>query len=159
MLNSVNKNTLAREYAFKFLYHFQFSQFEKELSELSNGPVLTENLDQFDESYSEQDSEHPDNIISTDIRAKAEVIIKTVVAKRAEIEEKILAVLDVKNISRLKKVDLTILNLGVSELLFLENAPEKVVINESINLAKKYGSNESASLINGLLDKILKSNK
>ncbi len=59
-------------------------------------------------------------------------------------------------LERICKVDLSILRLAVFEILFMEDIPESVSINEAIELAKKYSSDESASYINGVLSSILK---
>jgi N utilization substance protein B len=51
------------------------------------------------------------------------------------------------------KVDLSILRLAVYELLFDESIPQGVAINEAVELAKKYGQDESSGFINGVLAK------
>lgn len=57
---------------------------------------------------------------------------------------------------RIAKVDLAILRLSITEMLYYDNGdfPEKVSINEAVELAKKYGSEKSPSFINGLLGRI-----
>lgn len=57
---------------------------------------------------------------------------------------------------RMNVVDKSILRLGVFELLFCLDIPTKVIINEAIEIGKKYGTNDSGSFINGILDKISK---
>lgn len=54
-------------------------------------------------------------------------------------------------ISRLSKVDLTILRLAVYEIKFDEDVPTGVAINEAVELAKRFGQDESASFVNGIL--------
>lgn len=56
-------------------------------------------------------------------------------------------------INRISKVDLSILRLAFCELLFVEEVPYAVAINEAIELAKKYNSEESAAFVNGILGK------
>ncbi len=53
--------------------------------------------------------------------------------------------------SRMSKVDLTILRLAVYEMKYDEEVPVKVAINEAVELAKKFGQDESPSFINGIL--------
>jgi len=60
-------------------------------------------------------------------------------------------------IKRMAVIDRNILRLGVFELLFAEDIPPKVSINEAVELAKKYGDIESSKFVNGILDKIHKS--
>jgi N utilization substance protein B len=61
------------------------------------------------------------------------------------------------NIKRFALVDLNILRIAVCELLFIKDdpPPAKSVINEALEIAKKYSSQEAPSFINGLLDQIL----
>lgn len=56
-------------------------------------------------------------------------------------------------ISRLNHVDLSILRLAVYEMLFDEDIPYRVAINEAVEIAKKYGGDDSPSFINGILGK------
>ncbi len=56
--------------------------------------------------------------------------------------------------SRMGKVDLNILRLASYEILFDEDVPTGVAINEAVEIAKKYGSDESASFVNGILGRI-----
>jgi N utilization substance protein B len=60
-------------------------------------------------------------------------------------------------LDRISKVDFTILLTALAELLYHKDTPDKVVINEAIELAKKFGSEESANFINGMVDRINKS--
>jgi transcription antitermination factor NusB len=53
-------------------------------------------------------------------------------------------------------IDKNIIRLGICELLFDSTTPPKVVINEAVEIAKKFGTEESPDFINGILDKILK---
>ena len=62
-------------------------------------------------------------------------------------------------LDRISKVNLTILRLAVGEMLYVEDVPEKVAINEAIELTKKYSEEKSVSFINGVLDKAFKSIK
>lgn len=64
----------------------------------------------------------------------------------------------VKNwdINRLAIIDKNVIRMGISELLFFSDIPQKVSIDEAIELAKKYGSEDSGSFVNGILDHIAK---
>ena len=57
---------------------------------------------------------------------------------------------------RIGRVELAILRLAVYEIKEDESIPEKVAINEAVELAKKYGGNESSSFVNGILAKFAK---
>ena len=57
---------------------------------------------------------------------------------------------------RMGKVDLTILRLAVYEIIYDENVPVGVAINEAVELAKRYGQDESSGFVNGILAKFAK---
>ena len=56
--------------------------------------------------------------------------------------------------TRMNRVDLTALRLAVYEMKMDEEVPQKVAIDQAINLAKKYGGEESSSFVNGILAKL-----
>jgi len=58
------------------------------------------------------------------------------------------------SISRMSKIDLCIIRLATYELLFRDDIPRSVTINEAIEIAKKFGSEESPAFVNGILDEI-----
>ena len=59
-------------------------------------------------------------------------------------------------IDKINKVDLAILRLAIYELTVTKDAPEKVIIDEAVELAKEYGGETSPAFINGALGNILK---
>ena len=59
-------------------------------------------------------------------------------------------------LDRVSKVNLTILRLAVGEMLFVDDVPGSVAINEAVELTKKYSDEKSTSFVNGVLDKVLK---
>lgn len=59
-------------------------------------------------------------------------------------------------IDRIAKVDLAVLRLSLYELLFEKKNPPKVIINEAVELAKEFGSENSSSFVNGVLGTVLK---
>ncbi len=70
---------------------------------------------------------------------------------REEVESKITEHLKGWKLDRLAKIDLAILRLGLTEILYDESIPIKVSINEAVNLAKKYVDEKSGKFINGVL--------
>lgn len=56
--------------------------------------------------------------------------------------------------SRMTKMDLAIIRLAVGELLFMDDIPQAVSINEAVNLAKIYGTDQSPKFVNGVLAKV-----
>lgn len=61
------------------------------------------------------------------------------------------------SISRMSKIDLAIIRLAAYELIYREDIPKNVTINEAIEIAKKFGSEETPAFVNGILDEIAKS--
>lgn len=55
-------------------------------------------------------------------------------------------------VSRIARIDLTILRLAIHEMLHVDDVPTKVAINEGIELAKRFGDDNSRSFVNGILD-------
>ena len=55
-------------------------------------------------------------------------------------------------------MDKDILRIAISELLFIKEAPMKVVVDEAVELAKKYSTEDSASFVNGILAKVISDN-
>jgi len=58
------------------------------------------------------------------------------------------------SISRMAKIDLCIIRLATYELLYRDDIPRSVTINEAIEIAKKFGSEETPAFVNGILDEI-----
>jgi len=88
-----------------------------------------------------------------------ESLVKTVYEKLDEID----ALIENYSIgwkkSRLPKVTLAILRLAFCEILYVDSIPESVSVNEAVELAKKYATEQDASFINGILGTYLRENK
>lgn len=75
--------------------------------------------------------------------------------KKKEIDERIQENCRNWNVERMPKTDVAILRIAVAEILYA-NIPESVAVNEAVELAKKYGEENSPSYINGILGAIVK---
>lgn len=62
-------------------------------------------------------------------------------------------------IEQINRVDLAILRLAIYELIIAKKEPSKVIIDEAVELAKRYGSEKSSSFVNGVLGTVLKKMK
>jgi N utilization substance protein B len=82
-------------------------------------------------------------------------LVKGVTRNLAEIDSLIRKHAEHWSLERMALVDRNILRLAVFELLYLDDIPAKVTLNEAIEIAKRYGDESSGSFINGILDKIL----
>ena len=85
-------------------------------------------------------------------------VMKSVVDHKEEIDEIIKNSLINWTIDRVSKVNLTIVRLAIAEMLYINDVPEVVAINEAIELTKKY-SDDKSSFVNGALDKAFKNIK
>ena len=73
------------------------------------------------------------------------------------IDEKLEACSENWKISRMAKVDLAILRVSAAEILYLPDVPNSASINEAVDMAKKFGGDESGKFINGILGKVVRS--
>ena len=121
------KRTSARELAFKTIYSKFFNEEDNSIEETNDKEV---------------------EFVSK--------ILKTFADNHAEINEIISTHLKGYTLERLYKIDLAIITLAVIELKFIGDVPKQVVINEAIELAKKYSTEKSPRFINGLLADIVK---
>ncbi|NLK27564.1 MAG: transcription antitermination factor NusB [Clostridiales bacterium] len=79
---------------------------------------------------------------------------QSIVDKLEEIDQIISEISSGWRLNRMGKVDLTILRLAVFEIKFDEEMPIKVAINEAVELAKKFGGDDSPGFVNGVLAKL-----
>jgi N utilization substance protein B len=88
----------------------------------------------------------------------AQAFARDLVAAAAErtqrLDELIAAASKNWRIDRMSRVDRNILRLGACELIAFRDVPVKVVINEAVELAKRFGTAESSAFVNGVLDRI-----
>lgn len=82
-----------------------------------------------------------------------DLLVQGTFRNRAEIDAKIRANLERWSLDRLPKAERTILRLAVFELEYLEDAPDRVILNEAIELSKSYGDDQSPKFVNGVLSK------
>ncbi|HBA02934.1 antitermination protein NusB [Clostridium sulfidigenes] len=83
-------------------------------------------------------------------------VLKGVSENEAQINETISKYLVKWKLERLPKMNLAILKMATYEILFDEDIPNKVTINEAIELAKRYGDDNAPSFINGVLNNLIK---
>jgi transcription antitermination factor NusB len=123
----------SRELAIKVLFHLEFS---------GNDPELTFDLicDNFGGAK--------------EVKSFSKELVQGIYAHIKEIDELLSKASQHWRLERIAKVDRSILRIALYELLFRDDIPPKVSINEAVDLGKKYGSEESGAFINGILDKI-----
>ncbi|MDQ7032859.1 MAG: transcription antitermination factor NusB [Desulfonauticus sp.] len=129
-----------REFAFQVLYSLSFNQNEESLKNIENF------IDNFPDSRK--------NNFSPERAAFAWELIRGVLENLETIDEHIAKYSKNWKINRIAKVELTILRLATFELLFRQDIPPKVSINEAVELAKHFGDVNSKTFVNGILDSI-----
>lgn len=127
-----------REQAFQILFRLEFN----EASEMEEQENLF--FDLSENQLSDTDKET--------IKAKVDNVIANLSTIDNNLNEKVTG----WDISRIGKVELAILRLAVYEILFDDDIPTGVAINEAVELAKKFGPDSSGSFINGVLAKFAK---
>lgn len=145
----------AREFAFKFIYQYQLPELKNSINE-NTSDILDKKLNEFHESYAEKDSEHPDNSLNGEAKQFAHTIIKETLNNWSNLEEEVVTSAKGWKVDRMDKVDLSILLICACEMRILKDTPAPIIINEGINLAKKFGATTSSSFINGVLDALAK---
>jgi transcription antitermination factor NusB len=83
-------------------------------------------------------------------------LVEGALANQKPIEEFLVKYVKNWNISRMAIIDRNILRIACFEMLYLDDVPPKVAINEAIELAKRFGDMDSPRFVNGILDKIYK---
>jgi len=130
------KRRKAREYALQILYQYELKS--------------TESSDKIIKEFWKEYSVHPK------IRHFTEILVKGTIKHLKEIDSIISSVSEHWSMNRMAVVDKNILRFATYELLYIEEIPAAVTINEAIEISKKYSTKESSIFINGLLDRIAK---
>ena len=132
----MGKRRKAREVALQFLYQLDVH------SENDPAPHA-------DEFW----SRHP---VDPETRTFADGLVRGAKEKQLEADRIIAQYAEHWDLDRMAVADRNILRLAVYEMLWRDDAPPKVVINEAIEIAKKFGTQESSRFINGILDRVHK---
>ncbi|MCR4590783.1 MAG: transcription antitermination factor NusB [Lachnospiraceae bacterium] len=134
------KRSLIRERVFVLIFMSEF-----------NSP---EDMPEKIRLYMESPEGSADEEAGTEIREKVEKILPLI----PEIDELIEKHSDKWSVSRMGKVELSILRLAVYEIRYDDSVPDKVAINEAVELAKKYGQDNAGKYVNGVLAGIVREN-
>ena len=98
--------------------------------------------------------EDADQNVAPEVRAFAEELVQGVYDQLETIDETLHAYSTNWSLERMARVDLALLRLSAYELLYRPDIPINVVINEAIEIGKRYGTKETPAFINGILDRI-----
>ncbi len=131
----MRKRTKAREIALQVLYTLDIT-----------GDDPDKALDNF---WAAQEGK-----VEQPVKEFAEKIVRGVARHRDTIDTQISSHAKNWELRRMPTIDRNILRLGVFELIYCQDIPVKVSINEAIDLAKKYSGTQAGKFVNGILDKI-----
>ncbi len=137
----------SREFCLQFLYHFQLPAFQ-EIKKESDAAEIFVRLQEFKETLGVE--------ISSEAMANVSTEVRGILKHHEELETMLVKYLKNWKLSRISKIEHTIFILAIYELKYMPEIPGKVVINEAIELGKKYSTAESAGFLNGILDNIFK---
>ena len=132
-----------REQVFKLLFRVEFNDEE----------AMQQQKELFFDNEGVAVSEDDDITVSEKMKAEISDKYERIAEKITEIDEMINEKAEGWKTGRMGKVDLTILRLAVYEIVFDDTIPTQVAINEAVELAKKFGRDESAKFVNGVLAK------
>jgi N utilization substance protein B len=107
---------------------------------------VEQSISSFFELYAEPEDD--------DAREFAEKLVRGCAAQLEAIDAKIRDVSRHWRLERMARVDRNVMRLAVHELMALPDVPRRVTLNEAVELAKRFGDENSASFVNGVLDKI-----
>lgn len=106
-----------------------------------------------DEYWSKFAGERPSSF--DEVRAHCAELVHGVVANQSLLDQRLQAASFHWKLDRMSAVDRNILRLGALELLVLpDKVPRKVAINEAVEIAKKFGNEDSSAFVNGILDRV-----
>ncbi len=130
----------AREYAFQILFQLDF-----------DGDNLEDKLEQF---WQTNKNLNRRGLVPPQVKQFAEALVKGTIEQLDQIDTRISQHSLNWRLSRMAATDRNILRFSTYEILYCDDIPVKVSINEALDIAKKYSTTESVSFINGILDKI-----
>lgn len=139
--------TEAREFCLQFLYHFQLPAFKDQKGQIDSVEIFNR-VQEFKQTLSLE--------LPSEAQAYAATLIKGILQTHTELEEILVKYLKNWKLSRISKIEHTIFILAIYELKYHPEVPGKVVINEAIELGKKYSTKESGGFLNGILDNVFK---
>ncbi|MEO1133057.1 MAG: transcription antitermination factor NusB [Cyanobacteria bacterium J06639_1] len=99
---------------------------------------------------------HADRLEVRDYAVRVAIAVQT---RKTEIDAQLETALVNWKLSRLGRIERDILRVAVAEMDILSSVPQRVAINEAIELAKKYGDEDTASFLNGVLRRVVSSSR
>jgi len=90
------------------------------------------------------------------VKSTPKLIIRDIIKNINQIDSQIKIFAPKWPIDKINRVDLSILRLAIWELKYIKNTPNKVIIDEAVEIAKEYGNESSSSFVNAVLGSIIK---
>ncbi|MBN2831603.1 MAG: transcription antitermination factor NusB [Candidatus Omnitrophica bacterium] len=133
----MRKRTLAREFSLQLLYQLDITKEPAAEAALENFWLV-----------------HNEESIDKELKEFASKLVKGVISNLDEIDKKISQYAQNWQLKRMAVVDRNIMRMGCFELIYCDDIPAKVSINEAVDLAKKFSGVEAGKFVNAILDKI-----
>jgi N utilization substance protein B len=153
----MRKRREARERAVQFLFQHDVSpaaEVDAALQAFWHNTRLNAALDAHGPTWGEKVELPPPTAEETATRVFADALVKGVLQHRDQLDELIRKHAKNWDLHRMAVVDRNILRLAIHEMLHREDIPPVVSINEAVDIAKKFSTQESGKFVNGILDKI-----
>lgn len=150
----MRKRTRSREFALQVLYQIDITQgvvndiltdFWMDRSDIA--------LSSKEKKIIEEDKKDPD------VKSYAEILTRGSLDNLKQIDQVIEKYAENWTIRRMAYVDRNILRIATYEMLYRDDIPHKVAINEAVELAKRYGEPDSSKFVNGILDRVAKTER
>ncbi|MED4602403.1 transcription antitermination factor NusB [Paenibacillus validus] len=139
------RRRLARELALQSLYQMA-------MNEVSTGDAVDHVVEEARGEDEGQLTREKDRISEQDVKE----LVEGTLSHKSQIDHLLVDYLKGWQMDRLSKVDREILRLATYEMVFRDDVPPKVVVNEAIEMSKNFGTEESGKFVNGVLGKMIK---
>lgn len=138
------RRRLAREIAIQSLYHM-------EMNDVSPQEAIAMVI-------AERNDDEPQTVVETtpELDQFITALVDGVKANQQQIDDLFGDYLKGWSMERLSRVDIQVLRLATFEMVFADSSPAKVAVNEAIDLAKHFGTEDSGKFVNGVLGKMIK---
>jgi N utilization substance protein B len=150
----------ARERAVQFLFQYDLNpptDLEAALSRFWDSlQAVARERERGKATWGERSELPPPTAQEAAVRLFADPLIRGTIEHRAELDARLVQYAQNWNLPRMANVDRNILRLAMYEMLYREDIPPVVSINEAVDIAKKYSTDDSGKFVNGILDSLRK---
>ncbi len=143
----------SRELALQALFYLESNQSDQNQADPDGSEIEKEDQEELEELINHFCLSFEEKITES-TKPFFLLLVKGVINNKAELDSLLDSCSKNWKLSRMSSVDKNIMRIGAFELLKCQDIPSSVTINEAVEIGKKFGAKDSASFINGVLDKI-----